>query len=62
MRQILALTALIVLTSADAFAGAPMIPVTTVPTLSEWGMIAAAAILMLTGVFFALYRRRAAKA
>lgn len=62
MRQILALTTLIVLTSADAFAGTVMIPVTSVPTLSEWGMITATAVLMLTGVFFALYRRRAAKA
>lgn len=31
-----------------------------IPTLSEWGMIAAAAGLMLVGVFFAMRRRRAA--
>jgi hypothetical protein len=30
-----------------------------IPTLSEWGMIAAAAGLMLVGVFFAVRRRRA---
>ena len=29
-----------------------------IPTLSEWGMIAAAAGLMLVGVFFAVKRRR----
>jgi len=33
--------------------------VTDVPTLSEWGMIAAAAGLGLVGVFFAVRRRRA---
>jgi hypothetical protein len=33
---------------------------TTVPALSEWGMIAAAAGLALIGVFFAVRRRRAA--
>ncbi|MEW6144570.1 MAG: hypothetical protein AB1598_06075 [Thermodesulfobacteriota bacterium] len=31
-----------------------------IPTLSEWGMIAAAAGLMIVGVFFAVRRRRAA--
>jgi hypothetical protein len=33
---------------------------TNIPTLSEWGMIAAAAGLGLVGVFFAVKRRRAA--
>ena len=33
---------------------------TNIPTLSEWGMIAAAAGLGLVGVFFAVRRRRAA--
>jgi len=33
---------------------------TNIPTLSEWGMIAAAAGLMIVGVFFAVRRRRAA--
>ena len=33
-----------------------------IPTLSEWGMIAVAAGLMIVGVFFALRRRRAAAA
>jgi hypothetical protein len=32
---------------------------TNIPTLSEWGMIAAASGLMLVGVFFAVRRRRA---
>jgi len=32
--------------------------VSNIPTLSEWGMIAAAAGLMLVGVFFAVRRRR----
>ncbi|MEW6146194.1 MAG: hypothetical protein AB1598_14370 [Thermodesulfobacteriota bacterium] len=34
---------------------------TNIPTLSEWGMLAAAAGLMLVGVFFAVRRRRAAR-
>jgi hypothetical protein len=34
--------------------------VSNVPTLSEWGMIAAAAGLMIVGVFFAVRRSRAA--
>lgn len=34
-------------------------PISNVPTLSEWGMIAAAAGLGLVGVFFAVRRRRA---
>jgi hypothetical protein len=34
---------------------------TDIPTLSEWGMIAAAAGLMLVGVFFAVKRLRASK-
>ena len=62
MRQILALTALMMLSAADAFAGRDVIPVESVPTLSEWGMIVAAAALMLAGVLFSIYRRRAAKA
>jgi len=33
---------------------------TNIPTLSEWGMMAAAGGLILVGVFFMLYRRRAA--
>jgi hypothetical protein len=33
--------------------------ISNIPTLSEWGMIAAAAGLALVGVFFALRRRRA---
>lgn len=35
---------------------------TRIPTLSEWGMIAAAAGLMIVGVFFAVRRRRMSKA
>lgn len=31
---------------------------TTIPTLSEWGMIASATVLMLIGVYFAARRRR----
>ncbi len=62
MRQILALTALMVLAAPDAFAGRPAIPIESVPTLSEWGMIVAAAALLLTGVLFSIYKRRAAKA
>ncbi|HML96260.1 MAG TPA: IPTL-CTERM sorting domain-containing protein [Thermodesulfobacteriota bacterium] len=62
MRLILALIALSMLSAADAFAGIEAIPVTSVPTLSEWGMIVAAAALMLAGVLFSIYRRRAAKA
>jgi hypothetical protein len=31
-----------------------------IPTLSEWGMITAAAVLVLVGVFFAVRRKRAA--
>ena len=38
------------------------IAVGNIPTLSEWGMIAAAAGLGLTGVFFAVRRRRSASA
>jgi hypothetical protein len=34
---------------------------TNIPTLSEWGTIATAACLMLVGVFFAVYRKLAAK-
>ena len=34
-------------------------PRTNIPTLSEWGMIAAAAGLAIVGVFFAVRRRRA---
>ncbi|MEW6146195.1 MAG: hypothetical protein AB1598_14375 [Thermodesulfobacteriota bacterium] len=34
---------------------------TTIPTLSEWGMLAAAAGLMITGVYFAVRRRRAVR-
>ena len=33
--------------------------VSNIPTLSEWGMIAAAAGLALVGVFFAVRRRKA---
>ncbi len=62
MRQILALTALMMLSAADAFAGRPALPIESVPTLSEWGMIVAAAALLLAGVLFSIYRRRAAKA
>ncbi len=62
MKRILTLTAVIVFSVADAFAGGPMPPTIDVPTLSEWGMIVAAAALMLAGVFFAIYRRHAAKA
>jgi len=62
MRQILALTALMVLSAPVAFAGGPVIPIESVPTLSEWGMIVAAAALLLAGVLFSIYRRRAAKA
>jgi len=62
MRQIIAMAVVIVLSAADAFAGPPgPIEVTNIPTLSEWGMISAVAGLLLVGVFFALYRRRAAK-
>lgn len=61
MRQILAMAAVIVLSAADAFAGVARPIVHNVPTLSEWGMISTAVGLMLAGVFFALYRRRAAK-
>ena len=60
MRQILALTALLVLSAPDAFAGRNGTPVINVPTLSEWGMIVAAAALMLAGILFSIYRRRAA--
>lgn len=31
---------------------------TTIPTLSEWGMLASAAVLMLIGVYFAVRRRK----
>jgi len=59
MKQILAIIAVIVLSAADAFAGAPRpIELFNVPTLSEWGMVAAAAGLMLVGVFFAVRRRK----
>jgi len=34
-------------------------PAISIPTLSEWGMIAAAAVLAIVGVFFALRRRKA---
>ena len=33
-------------------------PITNIPTLSEWGMIAAVAGLVIVGVFFAVRRRR----
>ena len=36
----------------------PQGQLTNVPTLSEWGMIAAAAGLMLVGVFFVVRRKR----
>jgi hypothetical protein len=35
------------------------VPVNAIPTLSEWGMIAAAAGLAMIGAFFAVRRRRA---
>lgn len=34
-------------------------PLNSIPTLSEWGMIGAAAVLALVGVFFAARRRKA---
>ncbi len=37
-------------------------PINPIPTLSEWGMIAAAAGLMLVGVFFAVRKRLQASA
>ena len=61
MRQVLALIVVIVLSATDAFAGAIVPRLIDVPTLSEWGMIAAAGGLMLVGVFFVAYRRRAVK-
>ena len=37
-------------------------PSNPIPTLSEWGMISAAAGLMLVGIFFVMKRRRVAGA
>jgi len=53
----------VVCDSADGGGGCTFINVpfiaTNIPTLSEWGMIAAAAGLAMIGVFFAVRRRRA---
>ena len=59
MRKILAITAVIVLSAADAFAGAPApLPILNVPTLSEWGTIGVVVVLGLVGVFFLVRRRK----
>jgi len=42
----------------ETFCTITNVPASTIPTLSEWGMIAAAAGLGLIGVFFAVRRRR----
>jgi hypothetical protein len=44
---------------AETFCVVTNIPLDNIPTLSEWGMIAAAVGLGLVGVFFAVRRRRA---
>lgn len=59
MRKILAITAVILLSAANAFAGRPIpIPVTNIPTLSEWGIVGAVVVLGLVGVFFLVRRRK----
>jgi|GEM_PF-3331822 MYXO-CTERM domain-containing protein len=59
MRKILAITVVIVLSTANAFAGRPTpIPLTSIPTLSEWGVFGAVAVLGLVGVFFLARRRK----
>lgn len=47
------------LTVSEAFCAFNNVQTGTVPTLSEWGMIAAAGGLMLVGVWFAIRRRKA---
>ncbi len=59
MRNILAFITVIGFSAADAFAGAPVpIPVTNVPTLSEWGAVGAVVVLGLVGMFFLIRRRK----
>jgi|GEM_PF-3566440 len=56
MRVVLAFTALILLSAADAFAGIRPIQIIPVPTLNQWGLIAMAGILGIVG--FMIIRRR----
>jgi hypothetical protein len=57
--MITAVMAVIVLFSADAFAGADMrLPVTNVPTLSEWGMVGTLVVLGLVGMFFLIRNKK----
>lgn len=58
MRLITAVTAVIILSALNAFAGEVM-PALDVPTLGEWGMIALFAVLGIVG-FIALRKRLAA--
>lgn len=58
MKLILAIIAIILLPAANALAGAAVRNI-SVPTLSEWGMIAAFVILGIVG-FIALRKRLAA--
>lgn len=45
----------------DGVAFAEQLPPTEIPTLSEWGMIAAVGVMLLAGAFYALRRRRIAE-
>ena len=60
MRHILTLIAVIVLSTVNAFAGADgMLPLFNVPTLNEWGMIAAAVGLCVIGILYVVKQRKA---
>ncbi len=59
MRKIIAITAVIVLSGADAFAGTVVpLPILNVPTLSEWGIVGAVMVLGLVGVFYLVRRKK----
>ena len=59
MRKILALIVVLGFSTGDTFAGVAVpIPVTNVPTLSEWGVFGAVVVLGLVGVFFLVKRRK----
>ena len=59
MRKILAFITVIGFSAADAFAGAPApMPVTNVPTLSEWGTVGVVVVLGLVGIIFLVRRRK----
>lgn len=59
MKLILAIMAVIVLFAADAFAGSLIARPISVPTLSEWGLIAMFVVIGIVG-FIALRKRLAA--